>query len=171
MFGRQSLKKKKPCALMLLHTLHESLVVRMWPFSRHGCLYNSAQRTFCNTIPRHSASPCLYKEHCRGFVDCKFLMKQRLFRLYRKKHLRLHSVHFQWSYASVKPKSVKKGGYQLDFWHEFFAVLVFLRWLHVLHLSWFNGECCRFFGADFQVEANFAVRSHEAMQSFCCPNI
>lgn len=57
-------------------------------------------------------------------------------------------------------KICKKGGYQLDFWHEFFAVLVFLRWLHVLHLSWFHGECCCFFGADFQVEANFALWSH-----------
>ncbi len=62
-------------------------------------------------------------------------------------------------YTSVKPKSARKGGYQLDFWHEFFAVLVFLRWLHVLYLSWFNGECCRFFAKDFQVEAHFAAKS------------
>lgn len=115
--------KKRPCALALLHTVHESLVVRMWPFWRHGCLYSSAQRTLCNTISLQ-AHVCTKSTA----VDLSI----------REKHLRLHSVHFQWSYASVKPKSVKKGGYQLDFWHEFFAVLVFLRWLHVLHLSWFR---------------------------------
>lgn len=120
--------------LQVTHRFLELLVLSAWTFSKSLESNNYQvplwQRRLTWTIMLESALHDLFYEACQAYG---FMVTMQSPGAYLGNVANYVDIAAIVSFNYLVFNALVQGNYQLDFWHEFFAVLVFLRWLHVLY--------------------------------------
>jgi len=120
--------------VQVIHRFLELLVLSAWTYSKSLQSFSYEvplwQRRLTWTIMLQSAMHDLSYEACQAYG---FIFTMRNPGAYFGNLANYVDIAAIVSFQYLVFSALIRGGYQLDFWHEFFAVLVFLRWLHVLY--------------------------------------
>eukprot|EP00434_Breviolum_minutum_P003577 symbB.v1.2.003147.t1/scaffold177.1/size287523/12 len=120
--------------VQVIHRFLELLVLSAWTYSKSLESFSYEvplwQRRLTWTIMLQSAMHDLSYEACQAYG---FVFTMRNPGAYFGNLANYVDIAAIVSFQYLVFSALVRGGYQLDFWHEFFAVLVFLRWLHVLY--------------------------------------
>eukprot|EP00435_Cladocopium_sp_Y103_P047899 s384_g14.t1 len=120
--------------LQVTHRCLELLVLSAWTFSKSLESNNYQvplwQRRLTWTIMLESALHDFFYEACQAYG---FIVTMQSPGAYLGNVANYVDIAAIVSFNYLVFTALIQGNYQLDFWHEFFAVLVFLRWLHVLY--------------------------------------